>query len=131
MASLRYRNDKWQVQVRRYGHTPQSKSFRSKADSQRWARHVEAELDRTLIPNDPRLLSTITVAEVLTRYRDTHTRSHRGHIQYIWTIPISARCRALAKGITNSRNAERSDDLLCANHFTLLQAVNFDQLRLQ
>ena len=80
MASLRYRNDKWQVQVRRYGHTPQSKSFRSKVDAQRWARHIEGELDRTLIPNDPRLLSTITIAEVLTRYRDTHTQSHRGHV---------------------------------------------------
>ena len=65
MASLRNRNDKWQVQVCRYGHTPQSKSFRSKADAQRWARNVEAELDRTLIPNDPRLLSTITVADAL------------------------------------------------------------------
>lgn len=71
MASLRYRNNKWQVQVRRHGHTPQSKSFQSKADAQRWARHAEAELDRTLIPNDPRLLSTITITEVLTRYRDT------------------------------------------------------------
>lgn len=65
MASIRYRNDKWQVQVRRYGHTPQSKSFQAKADAQRWARHVEAELDRTLIPNDPRVLNTVTVADVL------------------------------------------------------------------
>lgn len=78
MASLRYRNGKWQVQVRRYGHTPQAKSFQSKADAQRWARHIEAELDRTLIPNDSRLLNTITVAEVLTRYRDTVTKSKRG-----------------------------------------------------
>jgi integrase len=91
MASLRYRNDKWQVQVRRYGHTPQSKSFRSKADAQRWARHVEAELDRTLIPNDPRLLSTITIAEVLARYCDTHTRSHRGHVSEAKRIEVFLR----------------------------------------
>jgi hypothetical protein len=75
MSSLRYRNNKWQVQVRRYGHTPQAKSFLSKADAQRWARQIEIELDRTLIPTDPRLLSTITVTEVLTRYRDTVTVS--------------------------------------------------------
>jgi integrase len=91
MASLRYRNDKWQVQVRRYGHAPQSKSFQSKADAQRWARHVEAELDRTLIPNDPRLLSTITVAELLARYRDTHTRSHRGHVSEAKRIEVFLR----------------------------------------
>jgi integrase len=91
MASLRYRNEKWQVQVRRYGHTPQSKSFRSKADAQRWARHIEAELDRTLIPNDPRLLSTITIAEVLTRYRDTHTQSHRGHVSEAKRIEVFLR----------------------------------------
>jgi hypothetical protein len=91
MSSLRYRNNKWQVQVRRHGHTPQSRSFRSKADAQRWARHVEAELDRTLIPNDPRLLSTITVAEVFTRYRDTHTRSHRGHISEAKRIDVFLR----------------------------------------
>jgi hypothetical protein len=91
MASLRYRNDKWQVQVRRYGHTPQSKSFQSKADAQRWARHAEAELDRTLIPNDPRLLSTITIAEVLTRYRDTHTQAHRGHVSEAKRIEVFLR----------------------------------------
>jgi hypothetical protein len=91
MASLRYRNDKWQVQVRRYGHTAQSKSFRSKADAQRWARHVEAELDRTLVPDDPRLLSTITVGEVLRRYRDTHTQTHRGQVSEAKRIEVFLR----------------------------------------
>ena len=62
MASLRFRNGKWQVQVRRHGHTQQAKSFQSKSDAQRWARQIEAELDRTLIPNDIRSLNTITVA---------------------------------------------------------------------
>jgi hypothetical protein len=78
MASLRYRNGKWQVQVRRHGHLPQARSFQSKADAQRWARHLEAELDRTLIPDDNRVLNTITVADVLTRYRDTVTSTKRG-----------------------------------------------------
>lgn len=91
MASLRYRNGKWQVQVRRYGHTPQAKSFQSKADAQRWARHVEAELDRTLIPHDPRLLSTITVAELLARYCDTHTCAHRGHVSEAKRIEVFLR----------------------------------------
>ena len=63
MASLRFRNGKWQVQVRRHGHIPQARSFQSKADAQRWARQMEAELDRTLIPHDVRALSTVTVAD--------------------------------------------------------------------
>lgn len=78
MASLRFRNGKWQVQVRRHGHASQAKSFQSKPDAQRWSRQIEAELDRTLIPNDVRSLSTITVAQVLTRYRETVTNEKRG-----------------------------------------------------
>jgi hypothetical protein len=45
MASLRFRNGKWQVQVRRLGHAARAKSFQSKSDAQRWARQTEAELD--------------------------------------------------------------------------------------
>ena len=56
MASLRLRNGKWQVQVRRHGHSPRAKSFLTKGDAQRWARHAEIELDRALIPHDPRTL---------------------------------------------------------------------------
>jgi integrase len=78
MATLRFRNAKWQVQVRRHGHSPRAKSFQLKADAQRWARHVEAELDRTLIPDDPRTLSAVTVADVFSRYRDTVTDAKRG-----------------------------------------------------
>jgi hypothetical protein len=39
---------------------------------------IEAELD--LISNDMRALSTIAVAQVLTRYRDTVTNGKRGHV---------------------------------------------------
>jgi hypothetical protein len=80
VASLRYRNGKWQVQVRRHGHAPRSQSFQSKTDAKRWARQVEAELDRTLIPNDVRTLAAITIAELLTRYRDSITAEKRGRV---------------------------------------------------
>ena len=78
MASLRYRNGKWQVQVRRQGHSPRAQSFLSKPDAKRWARQQETELDRTLIPNDTRTLNTISIADVLIRYRDTVTINKRG-----------------------------------------------------
>ncbi|MGX0966759.1 integrase [Bradyrhizobium japonicum] len=93
MASLRFRNGKWQVQVRRYGHAPQAKSFQSKSDAQRWARQTEAELDRTLIPNDVRSLNTITVAQLLTRYRDSITSGKRGIVPERKRIEVFLRQR--------------------------------------
>lgn len=93
MASLRFRNGKWQVQVRRYGHAPQAKSFQSKSDAQRWARQTEAELDRTLIPNDVRSLNTITVAQLLTRYRDNVTSEKRGIVPERKRIEVFLRQR--------------------------------------
>jgi len=93
MASLRFRNGKWQVQVRRYGHPTRAKSFQSKSDAQRWARQIEAELDRTLIPNDVRSLNTITVAQLLTRYRDTVTNEKRGIVPERKRIEVFLRQR--------------------------------------
>ncbi|MFB6418722.1 hypothetical protein [Bradyrhizobium tunisiense] len=93
MASLRFRNGKWQVQVRRHGHSPQAKSFLSKSDAQCWARQIEAELDRTLIPNDVRSLNTITVAQLLTRNRDNVTHKKRGLIPERKRIEVFLRQR--------------------------------------
>jgi len=46
MATICRRGDKWQVQVRRKGCPPLSRSFNQKADAQAWARHVELLADR-------------------------------------------------------------------------------------
>lgn len=45
MATIRKRLTRWQVQVRKKGHRPVSKSFTSKADAQLWARQVESKID--------------------------------------------------------------------------------------
>jgi integrase len=78
MATLRFRNGKWQVQVRRRGYQARTQSFLNKTDAQRWGRHIETELDRTLIPNDVRALAKITLADLLIRYRDTVTINRPG-----------------------------------------------------
>ncbi|MGY3694007.1 integrase [Bradyrhizobium sp. USDA 3240] len=80
MATLRFRNGKWQVQVRRRGYQSRTQSFLNKTDAQRWARHIESELDRTLIPNDVRALAKLTLADLLIRYRDSVTIKKRGHL---------------------------------------------------
>ncbi len=78
MATIRKRGNKWQVQVRRKGFTPTSRSFYRKSDAETWARHTEARADRRGLPPNPELLSRLTVAELIERYRDTVTVKKRG-----------------------------------------------------
>jgi len=78
MASYRKRAGSWQAQVRRKGQSPITKTFKHKADAEAWARKIEAEIDRTGLPLDPRHLDRMTVGDLLKRYRDEiapHKRS--------------------------------------------------------
>ena len=45
MASISKHRNKWQLQVRRVGHPPMSRSFIQKADAMAWARQVEQKID--------------------------------------------------------------------------------------
>ena len=51
MASIRNRGGKWQARVRRLGQPPISKSFQTKQDAERWARQVEADIDKSSYTN--------------------------------------------------------------------------------
>ena len=68
MASLRKRNGKWQVRVKRLGHQPIYKSFTRKSDAQQWARQMEAEADRQGLPANVDQLKSITVGDLIDRY---------------------------------------------------------------
>jgi integrase len=46
MASFRQRSSKWQARVKRDGYPDQVKTFEAKVDAERWARSVEAEMDK-------------------------------------------------------------------------------------
>ena len=46
MATIRKRGDKWQVRIQRRGVPEQSKTFLSRVDAEKWARSIEAEIDR-------------------------------------------------------------------------------------
>lgn len=70
MATFRKRNGKWQVQVRRQGSPIQSRSFLSKADADEWAREMERRHDRQELGPDRKVLKSITLAELVERYRD-------------------------------------------------------------
>lgn len=88
MATYRKRGDRWQVQVRRVGQPTLSRSFTTKADAQRWARHMEAELDASLLPVDYRKLEETTLRDILVRYREEIVPTKRG--RDIETIIIDA-----------------------------------------
>lgn len=46
MASIRNRQGKWQARIIRKGFVPITKSFIAKQDAERWARQVEADIDK-------------------------------------------------------------------------------------
>ena len=88
MASIRKRNGRWQVQVRRRGCSGLAKSFTLRADALEWARETERSAERRGLRTDPKLLDQMTVRDLLTRYRDTVVPKKRG--AQIETIIINA-----------------------------------------
>jgi integrase len=77
MATIRKLRGRWQGQVRRKGMQPRAKSFDSKGEAEKWARSLEAELDRCGSMPDTRLAEQMTVHALLTRYRIEITPSKR------------------------------------------------------
>jgi integrase len=71
MATIRKRNDKWQVQIRRIGFSAISKSFHVRKDAIAWARQTEVQGDRADLPPDPKALQRVTLGELVERYRNT------------------------------------------------------------
>jgi integrase len=78
MATIRKRNDKWQVQVRRQGYAPTAKSFVLKSDALEWSRELERQADRQELPTSRHTLKQITLGELVTRYKDTVTTHKKG-----------------------------------------------------
>jgi integrase len=79
MATIRKRGVKWQVQVRRVGLRPISRSFHIRKDAELWARQMEVEADRCGLPRDPKALQRVTLRELVERYRDSVSVRKRGY----------------------------------------------------
>jgi integrase len=77
MASIRNRSGVWQARVIRKGHTPVTKSFRTKQDAQQWARQIEAEIDKGSFVNTA-LAERTTFKESITRYIEEVLPTMRG-----------------------------------------------------
>jgi integrase len=70
MATIRALRGRWQAMVRRKGMAPRAKSFDKKNVAERWARELEVELDRCGALPDTRVAESMTLNQLLTRYRD-------------------------------------------------------------
>ena len=67
MASFSYRNNRWQVRVRRKGHATETRSFTTRQDAEKWARALEADMDRgTYLPLGE--AQRITLGDLIERY---------------------------------------------------------------
>ncbi len=77
MATIRKRGQRYQVQVRRRGHSLLSRSFRYLEDAKLWARQIEAEAGRSTLPNR-KALNGITLGQLVGRYRNTIVPRKRG-----------------------------------------------------
>lgn len=72
MASVIRVGEKWRAQVRRTGHAPQCKTFRTKALADAWAREIEAAIDAGQTPAQP---GQLLLAEVIDEYRNLRDKS--------------------------------------------------------
>lgn len=78
MATIRKHRGKYQAQVRRRGVPAITKSFQKLSDAKEWAREIERQIDRQELGPDRRELETITLADLIKRYRDTILPKKRG-----------------------------------------------------
>jgi integrase len=115
MATIRKLRGRWQAQVRRRGMAPRAKSFDAKADAERWARALEAQVDRCGALPDTRLAEQTTLKQILTGYREEVSPTKRScqseqlRIDAIIRRPICHRTLAL---LTSSDLARYRDERL-------------------
>jgi hypothetical protein len=78
MASIRKRNGKFQVQIRRSGSPSISKTFHRRQEALVWAREMEVTADRSLLTFDPKALDKIRLCDLVRRYQDQVSPSKKG-----------------------------------------------------
>jgi integrase len=117
MATIRRRGSTWQVQIRRHGHAPLSRTFRLKSDAELWARQKEAQLDRGELPVDTRVLRSHTLADLLERYAATIVPRKRGAGRELYMLRVILRhpmARLSLHRLTPAEVAKYRDDRLAA-----------------
>ncbi|WJR68966.1 site-specific integrase [Neorhizobium sp. CSC1952] len=91
MATIRKLRGRWQAQVRRRGMKPRCKSFDSKLEAEKWARDLEAQVDRFGAAPDTKILESTTLDQLLERYQREVSPNKRGSVQEIQRIEVLRR----------------------------------------
>lgn len=91
MATIRKLRGRWQAQVRRRGMKPRCKSFDSKLEAEKWARDLEAQVDRFGAAPDTKILESTTLGQLLERYQREISPSKRGSVQEIQRLDVLRR----------------------------------------
>lgn len=68
MASIKPHGTGWQARIRRRGYPQQTKTFRHKANAEKWARDVERAMDAGQFIAGAREAERVTLGEALARY---------------------------------------------------------------
>ncbi len=91
MATIRKLRGRWQAQVRRRGLKPRCKSFDTKLEAEKWARDLEAQVDRFGAAPDTKILESTTLEQLLERYQREISPLKRGSVQEIQRIDVLRR----------------------------------------
>ena len=109
MATIRKRGDKYQVQIRRKGQSAISQSFTIRKDAETWARQMEVQADRLGLPTDPRALESVTLGELVLRYRDTVSVRKRGAASEVICLTAFLRHPICRKRLSELHTADFAD----------------------
>ena len=86
MASIHKRGISWHVQIRRNGCPSLTKSFQTRGDADRWARHIDREVDLGVYKRKRDCPDHQMFSDLLERYRDTVSINKRGHAAEKWRL---------------------------------------------
>ena len=92
MATIRKRGNSFQVQIRRKGHKPISKSFREKKNALAWGKQTESEIERGIFQDTTEAQRT-TFGELLDRYATEvlpHKRGKASDLARIKTLKAAS-----------------------------------------
>jgi integrase len=106
MASIRKRKERWQVQVRRKGHAPLSKTFGLKRDAEAWAREAERALERGRHAQALIEAKEMTFDALLKRYQKEITPRKRGASVEQYRIRALRRHSIAQLSLANLRSAD-------------------------
>lgn len=124
MATIRQRGESWEVQIRRKGQKPITKSFKKKAIAERWAREKESDIDEGSY-RDTRAASQTLLVELCDKYLSTITPTKEA-TSY---VPEKARLGTLKRFFTHDTLAGLSVNRVLEYVDERLLKVSSDAIR--